>query len=764
MNPIFSCGSRITSNEVKPCSMEWLEKVLNDPKTLELTEKFQATGDDAYKKQIPFICPQASFANGIRKEENAVATGLVGLDLDNHHYESELNADEIWQQLIRPRLDGHLCDVLMVYRTVSGKGMRVIARRTPGMSILENQKHLFALISQGQLDERLLDTSCHDLARAFILCPAKDVFYLDKEQLFGDAAWTNLPATVHEPVVRLVVPAGESTEQVNLDEAVNEAMNPACNPLISADGTCYQNVPYLEIIQEICLSQLRIRGIMPEKGSRNNKLYQLSILLSHICKDQQHVISLLPNWGLPQKEVESTVASAWNKHLTEKMPVALQDLINRLSGEEVDQLLPPELPKVLPLFVKTVLRPYPAYLHPALAITMLPAVGALATNVRFYLNGYEEHHLSFQTCLVSLQAWGKSTMVKLSDRLMKPLLEQDDKNRELIRQWKEKNKALGDNKDKAPNPHHSIRVVTPKCSSSQFFELMHDARGKHLYSCIPELDSVGTSTWALTNDLRRLAFDGERGGQDTKSDNSTSFNDPIFYNYTASGTPDAVFLKHYKNVSSGDVSRVSFTTLPDRRGMEQEYIDIYIEKEEEIIDEVLQTLMQLGEDATDHKWFVDAKKVQKCMDKWKKSKNELYLRTQDEAVDTFMRRDAVMGARAMVAAMLMEGGKLTKAAINYGLYVAESSLYYHLRFFGEKERAAKQANLALLNGSPVTARLQHNPIFDSLPDTFKATDLKAAQVAKGLKGEGYRMDIKRYLQRGWIIQLEGGLYAKAKAV
>ena len=120
-----------------------------------------------------------------------------------------------------------------------------------------------------------------------------------------------------------------------------------------------------------------------------------------------------------------------------------------------------------------------------------------------------------------------------------------------------------------------------------------------------------------------------------------------------------------------------------------------------------------------------------------------------------------MGARAMVLAMILEGGKLTKAAINFGLFIADTALYYHLRFFGALERANKQKNYRRMNGDFLSEKLRKNPTFDKMPVEFTAIEYRESMIAAGLKGNGYRQYIKIFLKRNWIVPVEGTkLYRK----
>lgn len=749
----FYCGDLINSNVVKPCTKLWLERVLGSSKTKECVEKYRATGDDAFKKQLPFFCPQAAFPRGERKEAQAVSSGLFAIDIDDHDGHLGFDPQHTWETHIKPYLKENLGDVLMVYRTAGGRGMRVVAVRPVGMSIQSCQEKLFQRISQGQLPEELLDTKCHDMARAFFLSSDEDVFYLDYDRLFLEDAQMNPegPEVTVEPAMTTEIAVATPAPE---DETEEEK-----NPFISDDGSSYKDIPYGEIIQEICAYVLNIRGMIPEKGSRNNKLFQLCIMLSHITRDVNHMISQLPNWGLPQKEVEQTANSAWKRHLSEKFPVQLLQILDKLSGH-ANTITPPTLPRVLPKAIKVLLKCYPKYMHETLAVTMLGQLATLASGVRFYLNGKEEHALTFQTLLVAPQASGKSKMSHLYNRIMAPINKQDEVNRELMRKWKEENEATSQNKDKKVSPHLPYRNISPKCSYAQFLTLMIDAKGKSLSMDVPELDSMGGTTWTLSSETYRLAFDREKGGQETKSANSTSALVPIFLNLCMSGTPVCVFKKHFSNVENGTVSRILFTTLPDRYAMPNEPLKERTPEEEAYLDNVFEGLMHLGDNLPKEELWIDSSGIQTEINKWLKEVLDRQLRTGDQAIETFKKRDAIMGARAMALAMMLEGGKLTKAAVSYGLFIANTALYYHLRFYGDKQRQAEQEGQELMHGGVVSSRLRENPVFDSLPEVFSSKQYMEALQERGLKGTGYRVDLNGLKQKGWIVQTERSMFRK----
>lgn len=742
----FYCGTKVTSNQVKPCTKEWMKEVMDSPTTLELCQKYQSTGNESYKIQLPYICPQAAFPGDKRLDSEAVRTGLIGLDLDDHDGTLGFNPEQVWKEMIQPRLDDDLRDVLMVYRTASGKGLRTISRCPQGMSILQAQIHIFHLISQGQLPEEVLDRGCYNPSRAFFLCPTQDVFYMDEEQLFTP---TESP---EEPEEAATIAVAETTE-----EPTSETPR---NPDISEDGTCYKDISYVEIISELCSKVLNIRGMMPEKGNRNNKLFQLCMYLSYITQDEKHLLSVLPNWGLPEQEVRSTASNTWKRHLKEKMPVRLTQVLDHLAGEEEQPLAPPALPRHIPKFFKVLLRIYPEFSRASLACCSIPALGTLGCNVHFHYNGKENHHLDFLVCLASPQASGKSKMVHLSNFIMQDIIKQDEENRAKMREWKDRNLAKGSNKDREKNPHLPIIMPNPTCSNAQFFEMKQNTH-RGLYICAPEIDSISSKNWALSTENQRLAFDREYGGQDTKSDNSTSAKVLINLNTCVSGTPQAVFGKHYRDVENGTVSRTLFVSFPDRRGMENIPLGEYTEEETIYLLDEITRLTNLGEDQPNKVYEIDATGVQKEMDKWVKKQLDLYRRTNDEALETFFKRDAIMGARAMVLAMLVEGGKLTKAAINFGLFIADTALYYHLRFFGALERASKQKNYMRMNGDFLSEKLSKNPTFDKMPVEFTAIEYRESMIAAGLKGTGYRQYIKNILASNMIIPIEGTkLYRK----
>ena len=163
MIPRICIQPSISSGTPTPVLWSEIEQAMRDPRIQDICDQIKLLdGNDPdelarLKRQLPVITPRACrFDNdGTRKSANAVPSGLVMLDID--HIDAPR---DIFSALIAPQLTAEN-KIYFVAITPSGHGLRIIAERQEGESLIAAQTRLADLCGFAEYD-----AVTHDLARA----------------------------------------------------------------------------------------------------------------------------------------------------------------------------------------------------------------------------------------------------------------------------------------------------------------------------------------------------------------------------------------------------------------------------------------------------------------------------------------------------------------------------------------------------------------------------------------------------------------------
>lgn len=759
----FSCTEQMTSTSTHQCTRSWMNEKLDLPYLAELVEQYRMGLSPNAKASLPAPIFQGYIPDGSRIQKNAQPSGLVLLDIDDHDGKLNLDPRKFYTENIEPRISSDLKHILMVYVTVSGHGLRIVAKCQQSLNIEREQRLLFDQIKGNVLPEATFDTSCKDLSRLSFLTSRNDLLYMNEDELFDGVV--ELPD--EQPSDETPVAAQSASEK---DAAASAPVSvPAVevsteHPLpikaeirdkISQDGLFFGETAYSDIVNEL-MHALHITG---QRGTRNNKTFQLTCHLRQICRSEEHLMQIMPQWGLSREEMQATIHSAC-KDMRNDEPIGylLKSILSRLSNQdETSKATPPAMPSRLPRGIKVALEPFPKHRRPALAIMLLPAFGTLATGARFQYRGSEVHSLSFISCLVSPQATGKSSMKKLCERILKNIIEQDNKNRETLKEYRDEREAAGLQGPGPKNPHISLRCLDPKTTYAAFVDLMGAAEGKHLHIIATEIHSIEETWWWRKGETVRLCFDNDNGGQDAKSNNAAQGHLPFYCNMDLSGTPNAVMQK-FKDPENGSVGRVAFCTYERDNVDDDEDVDkARTDENEAELDTYIDKLMKETPSKDNEKNPYVLKRTLKAILDWCKSKKNLYEMTREESVDTFRKRSAVIGFRAGALAFLLEDKHETATTIKFGLWVAEYVFFYQMKFFGPNLNVAMESNKAILSAPTINP---NQIIFSSIKDTFTPSDLSSAFIEQGKQGTGARVTISRWIDKGWIKAISRGIYSK----
>ncbi len=672
------------------------------------------------KKELPVWLPLAEcFNNGTRKAEDAVASGLFFLDIDEKGL-----TEALWKKVQEENL---IEEFRIVYFAESaGGGTHIWAWRTPGLSIEEDIQKLASRLGVSY------DSHVTDLARGCFIVSEQYVKLL--HPVLFEPLTEEQRKLYAQPIINKV-------EQVEVETV--QASGVSENPN-------YKGIPYEKIVQTM-LWKLGY-GDAPAEGERNTALYTMSRYLRFICDfDEQKLFQILPHWGLSDHEVMTTIKSAVSSVRPTEIPLLMKEVLTSMgtvqeaSAECVDDAFVAPVDDDLPGILQEIADHAPEEFKEASLIASMPMLGTLATSVRARYRDGELNSASFIVSIEAPQATGKSFADKLFYLLMDPIIKQDEV------EWQKEiaySLAKKDGQD-VENPCSNIRIIEPNIGVSALLERALYAKGKHLFTRAPEIETVLKNNkggaWTEKNDLFRLAYDNKPWGQHRISKDSFSGKVTLYYNILMCGTPNKC-RAFFADVESGLVSRVTPVVLPDMVGAKMPKFKIWTKEEEEKVKRQCLCLM-------DEEGEVDLPLINQAIEEWDESKRQEYLQTLRYSLDVFRRRAALNGFRAGIVAYLLEGRKETERAIKFAVWYAERCLHYQLQIYGDKIDA-------LHNGQLSTQAAKGNIRYlDALPKEFTKEDLVSLRLSNN-ESPVVKTIIYRWGKEGKIEKIDANLWRK----
>ena len=645
------------------------------------------------KKELPVWLPLAeSFINGTRKAEDAVPSGLYFLDIDEKGLTEELWG-KVWEENLMEEFR------IVYFAESAGGGTHIWAWRTPGLTIEEDIQKLASRLGVSY------DSHVTDLARCCFMVSEQYVKLLDPA-IFEPLS-DEQKMLYAQPIMNKVEPMELETTHLSSHTSDLSPLN-------------YKGIAYEKIVQAL-LWKLGY-GDAPAEGERNTALYTMSRYLRFICDfDEQKLFQILPHWGLSDHEVLSTIKSAVSSTRPSDIPSQMKEVLSSLGAaqessiEEADESTVTPLDNELPGFLQELADHAPEEFKEATLMAAMPMLGTLATGIRAQYRDGKLNSPSFIVDIEAPQATGKSFVDSEFELLMDPIIKQDE-----VEWQKEIAYSLAKkNGEDVENPCSQIRIIEPNIGVSAFLERALYAKGKHLFTYAPEIETVLKNNkggaWTEKNDLFRLAYDNKPWGQHRISKDSFSGKVTLYYNMVMCGTPNKC-RAFFADAESGLVSRVTPVLLPDMVGAKMPHFRAWTKDEEEQVKRQCLCLM-------DEEGEVDLPLINKAIEEWDESKRQEYLQTLRYSLDVLRRRAALNGFRAGIIAYLLEGRQETERAIKFAVWYAERCLHYQLLIYGDKIDALHNNTL-----SPQASK-GNIRYLDALPKEFTKEDLVNMRLA-----------------------------------
>ena len=571
------------------------------------TDKYRETGDAALKRKLPAFIFQATFdetksAKGKvgrwRKQAATRLTGLVVMDID--HVEDPRATFESWNILGTDSLN----NILLVYVTPSGKGLKVVFKADVEKGNLIDNQHAMAKVLGVEVDE-----SCKDASRMSFICKESDILFINKELFtyenkeFGEKYDAEYRAGRSGAAAPAVV-ANKTVEQRTGNVGQMDAQ-PVGNPL---KWRGYE-------IQEIIDARYSEKVPCKEDSNRHTESLKLATdLLLMLDGDKGQVLQIVKAQPWVQEiiderneDVEQTVSSAADcvaqkekKYASSQPSKAMLEAIQKVCGRSYQEIikgvsqtvvvsdddisrwlwdwgeqieaLSEEFPILKDICKGLKRNQYPAALFVAGGLMM-----TLMTRCtyRFYHRPEELRRLNNSTFIIGDPASGKSFATRLFKLLAAPIVAADKIGKDAINAYREQMRTKGANKEKPKKPKVVVRVHPARTSNAQFIQDMvnsvEEVDGQpmqlHMLTFDTELDNTVTvqkgGSWIDKQSLELKAFHNEEDGQAYSNNDSILQDFYVTWNFIYTGTPIALKKKvNEQNFGSGLATRLTCIPLP----------------------------------------------------------------------------------------------------------------------------------------------------------------------------------------------------------
>ena len=581
------CYQKNFSHPTLPVDEAQFYALVRAGKWNEAIDQYRKTGEASLKRKLPAFIFQATFdettsksgkTGAWRKQSATRLTGLVVMDID--HIENPREVFESWHLATDDRTRKN--DILLVYVTPSGKGLKVVFKADASLgNLIDNQRAM-----SSELGNVTIDECCKDSSRMSYVCKESDILYLDKE-LF---TYENKEfAEKYEPEYR-ANHSGATKTDVVAPASVKQI--PVESGQVAAESVplSFKGRPYSEIIDE----WWKQNGGEPQEGERNVKLYQLAVNLRAICDNNKALLlQIMPRLGLDEQELHAIVESAC-KEQPKGVSKVMQGILkaqnlslgpgpsDRLAEENISrrlwewgeqiETLSEDYPIIKDITKGLKKNQYPAALFVAGGLFM-----TLMTRCtyRFYHRPEELRRLNNSTLIIGDPASGKSFATRLFKLLAAPIVAADKIGKEAINAYREQMRTKGANKEKPKKPKVIVRVHPARTSNAQFIQDMvnsvENVDGEdmqlHQLTFDTELDNTVTvqkgGSWIDKQSLELKAFHNEEDGQAYSNNDSILQDFYVTWNFIYTGTPIALKKKvNEQNFGSGLATRLTCIPLP----------------------------------------------------------------------------------------------------------------------------------------------------------------------------------------------------------
>ena len=637
-------------------------------------------------------------------------------------------------------------------------GLHLVLRREMGKTILENQ------VRVSMLTKTEMDTQAHDLGRVMFTttADADELLYLDdaiftETMTIEESEQEYKTLKEREKKNQEEVPAGAKKANKHYRPWEDNGMTSVTKPEMEVtinDVPAKPDMRYLKVFNEFMDDAGLSERSLQIEGVRHNSL--LSIFSVGACrlipKAQMIAIvrHLTPEYA-KEDDCQKLIADFYkatdpNAALTKRQREILAEAFNEQDGdvdeEEVEQESADKkryklIAKLLPSGLREPVMAAPKDVQMNVICSIMPIAAAYADQVEVKYADDKMQHLGLMSMIIARQAGGKSGCKEAVECWIKIIKDESKALRVKEDEVKRRNKCRKANERAEEVPQSPIRKVPITISTSTLLKRFKAVPGRCIVSFSEELDTLlktnGAGSWSAKYDIYRYSFDRAEWGQDYNSDQAESGEVDVAYNWTVFGTYGS-FRKCFQsdNAENGLGSRILISEFPDTRFAKMPKYRPLSEEDEEAIQQAARKLSEI-------KGFVDTPRLRKAIAKWVEEKRILALKNNDEVMDNFRRRAAVIGFRCGVIFHLLSGDEHeSKACVDFMLLMADYCLDNQVHMLGELIESQQAQN------APAEVRnINDKTTYDKLPKEFTYDDVREAKGA-GFSPSTYRSDVKRW--------------------
>ena len=418
---------------------------------------------------------------------------------------------------------------------------------------------------------------------------------------------------------------------------------------------------------------------------------------------------------------------------------------NGVQSEDDDYPAPPPMPKKLPKLVELLISKTPEIYQPAVACAIFPPLATHLWQTRFRYIDNVEHEATLSSVLLAGTGAGKSCVQKPIDFIMEDIRKRDAENLKREKEWKDEMMRKGANKDKRKRPENLIiQEIDADMINPAFVMRTAEAKGHFLYTSLNEIDQFNALKGIGNQQFRImcLAFDPDNQyGQTRVGTQSVTERVTIRFNWNASTTIDKGQRYFSKVLTDGPLSRINFSTIPERDIGED--IPVYGTYD----DEFRKALKPYIENLCMATGLVECEEAYRLAEVLKNENAEFSRTSQNRIFENFSFRANVIAYLKACVLYVANGYRWEPEIEDFIRWSERYDLYCKMRFFGDM--IAKEASTA-----EKSSKRGPENILQLLPDVFTEPQLEAIRLEHGLKAQGCKNVIKQWIYRKYIARME----------
>lgn len=418
---------------------------------------------------------------------------------------------------------------------------------------------------------------------------------------------------------------------------------------------------------------------------------------------------------------------------------------NGVQSNEDEYPAPPPMPKKLPKLVALLISRTPEIYQPAVACAIFPPLATHLWQTRFRYIDNVEHEATLSSVLLAGTGAGKSCVQKPIDFIMEDIRKRDQENLKREKEWKDEMMRKGANKDKRKRPENLIiQEIDADMTNPAFVMRTAEAKEHFLYTSLNEIDQFDALKGIGNQQFRImcLAFDPDNQyGQTRVGTQSVTERVTIRFNWNASTTIDKGQRYFSKVLTDGPLSRINFSTIPERDIGED--IPVYGTYD----DEFRKALKPYIENLCMATGLVECEEAYKLAEVLKNENAEFSRTSQNRIFENFSFRANVIAYLKACVLYVANGYRWEPEIEDFIRWSERYDLYCKMRFFGDM--IAKEASTA-----EKSSKRGPENILQLLPDIFTEPQLEAIRLEHGLKAQGCKNVIKQWIYRKYIVRLD----------